>query len=198
MNEYRVKVTVRNNLLLSAIEAAGYKSQADFERSAGIRYGGASQFISLRARPINQDGEFKPVAKQIMEVLGAAPSDLWTDQQLMMKLKTNTGERTIGEDQVQYILENHLQAMTLPNPEDAAENAETVDIVAHVLDSLTKREANALRLRFGIGCDEHTLEEAGKVLNVTRERMRQIEAKALRKLRMPGERQDALNKAMGK
>jgi RNA polymerase primary sigma factor len=55
-----------------------------------------------------------------------------------------------------------------------------------ILDTLSPRESSVLRLRFGIDCDsDHTLEEVGKKFNVTRERIRQIEAKALRKLRHP-------------
>ncbi|MCV2531195.1 MAG: sigma-70 family RNA polymerase sigma factor, partial [Candidatus Lightella neohaematopini] len=56
----------------------------------------------------------------------------------------------------------------------------------HVLSSLTDREAKVLRMRFGIDMStDHTLEEVGKQFDVTRERIRQIEAKALRKLRHP-------------
>ena len=60
------------------------------------------------------------------------------------------------------------------------------DVVKDVLDSLTPREAKVLRMRFGIEMStDHTLEEVGKQFDVTRERIRQIEAKALRKLRHP-------------
>ena len=59
-------------------------------------------------------------------------------------------------------------------------------VVKDVLDSLTPREAKVLRMRFGIEMStDHTLEEVGKQFDVTRERIRQIEAKALRKLRHP-------------
>jgi len=55
-----------------------------------------------------------------------------------------------------------------------------------ILDSLTEREAKVIRMRFGIGMNnDHTLEEVGKQFDVTRERIRQIEAKALRKMRHP-------------
>ena len=60
------------------------------------------------------------------------------------------------------------------------------DAVSHVLESLTPREERILRMRFGIGTKtDHTLEEVGRVYSVTRERIRQIEAKALRKLKHP-------------
>jgi DNA-binding CsgD family transcriptional regulator len=60
------------------------------------------------------------------------------------------------------------------------------DVVKDILDSLTPREAKVLRMRFGIEMStDHTLEEVGKQFDVTRERIRQIEAKALRKLKHP-------------
>ena len=71
-------------------------------------------------------------------------------------------------------------------PVDAAMQAGLRDVVKDILDSLTPREAKVLRMRFGIDMTtDHTLEEVGKQFDVTRERIRQIEAKALRKLRHP-------------
>jgi RNA polymerase primary sigma factor len=71
-------------------------------------------------------------------------------------------------------------------PADAALYSSMRDVVKDVLDSLTPREAKVLRMRFGVEMStDHTLEEVGKQFDVTRERIRQIEAKALRKLRHP-------------
>ena len=71
-------------------------------------------------------------------------------------------------------------------PVDYAVNASLRDVCKDALDTLTPREAKVLRMRFGIGMTtDHTLEEVGKQFDVTRERIRQIEAKALRKLRHP-------------
>ncbi len=71
-------------------------------------------------------------------------------------------------------------------PVDAAQYNSLSDVTKDVLDSLTPREAKVLRMRFGIEMStDHTLEEVGKQFDVTRERIRQIEAKALRKLRHP-------------
>lgn len=72
-------------------------------------------------------------------------------------------------------------------PEDIAILADLRSITTNVLATLTPKEERILRMRFGLGKDgkEHTLEEVGKIFNVTRERIRQIEAKALRKLRHP-------------
>ena len=71
-------------------------------------------------------------------------------------------------------------------PNDAAVYASLRGVTKDVLDTLTPREAKVLRMRFGIEMNtDHTLEEVGKQFDVTRERIRQIEAKALRKLRHP-------------
>ncbi|WP_288648315.1 sigma-70 family RNA polymerase sigma factor, partial [uncultured Lactobacillus sp.] len=75
---------------------------------------------------------------------------------------------------------------TLELPLDSA-TAQSLKVATHeVLEGLTPREAKVLRMRFGIDMNtDHTLEEVGKQFDVTRERIRQIEAKALRKLRHP-------------
>jgi RNA polymerase primary sigma factor len=71
-------------------------------------------------------------------------------------------------------------------PIDAAIETDLRMAVAHALGSLTAREERVLRMRFGIGMNtDHTLEEVGQQFSVTRERIRQIEAKALRKLKHP-------------
>jgi len=71
-------------------------------------------------------------------------------------------------------------------PIDAAVHTSLMDATKEVLDTLTSREAKVLRMRFGIEMStDHTLEDVGKQFDVTRERIRQIEAKALRKLRHP-------------
>ena len=72
-----------------------------------------------------------------------------------------------------------------PSPEEAVLDAQTKKLVSEQLDSLGEREAMVIRRRFGIDCGEHTLEEVGKEFGVTRERIRQIESKSLRKLRHP-------------
>ena len=72
-------------------------------------------------------------------------------------------------------------------PIDAAIQANLRETTTCVLASLTPREERIIRMRFGIGMNsDHTLEEVGKKFSVTRERIRQIEAKALRKLKHPG------------
>ncbi len=80
-----------------------------------------------------------------------------------------------------------IEDKRVSRPEDAAILADLRGITTNVLATLTPKEERILRMRFGLGKDgkEHTLEEVGKIFNVTRERIRQIEAKALRNLKHP-------------
>ena len=94
-------------------------------------------------------------------------------------------ETPIGDDDDSHLGDFIEDGHTLA-PQDAAQYSSLRFVTKDVLDSLTPREAKVLRMRFGIEMStDHTLEEVGKQFDVTRERIRQIEAKALRKLRHP-------------
>jgi RNA polymerase primary sigma factor len=94
-------------------------------------------------------------------------------------------ETPIGDDEDSH-LGDFIEDGNTISPIDAATNFGLSEAVQKVLGSLTPREAKVLRMRFGINMNtDHTLEEVGKQFDVTRERIRQIEAKALRKLRHP-------------
>ena len=94
-------------------------------------------------------------------------------------------ETPIGDDDDSH-LGDFIEDQSTLAPADAALFASLREVTKEILDSLTPREAKVLRMRFGIEMNtDHTLEEVGKQFDVTRERIRQIEAKALRKLRHP-------------
>jgi RNA polymerase primary sigma factor len=102
-------------------------------------------------------------------------------------------ETPIGEEEDSF-LGDFIEDKKVVSPVDAVLNLNLSDQTDDVLSSLTEREEKVLRMRFGIGekCD-HTLEEVGQDFKVTRERIRQIEAKALRKLRHPSRRKKLID-----
>ena len=207
---YRVKFTVRNNLLLTVIEEAGYKSVASFARELGYGPGDLQELVSLRKSPINRNGEFSDMARKIMEVLGAAPHDLWTTEQLTMNLHKNSMEQVVS---TKFLLDTismksvlggnvlQLEGDTYEDVETPEQNQikkELKERVESSLDSLTPQQAKVLRMRFGIGGGpELTLEQVADIFKISRERIRQIEAKALRKLREP-ERAEKVIDFLGK
>lgn len=94
-------------------------------------------------------------------------------------------ETPIGDDEDSH-LGDFIEDHNILSPVETATTTGLTDTVTKVLGGLTPREAKVLRMRFGIDMNtDHTLEEVGKQFDVTRERIRQIEAKALRKLRHP-------------
>ena len=94
-------------------------------------------------------------------------------------------ETPIGDEE-DTTLGDFIEDTNISSPDETATNDNLTEATDDILGSLTAREAKVLRMRFGIGMNtDHTLEEVGKQFDVTRERIRQIEAKALRKLRHP-------------
>jgi len=196
LQAYRVKVTVRNNLLLTAIEEAGYKSVASFARDIGHTDQELNNLVSLRKPPINTNGEFCPLAKHVMEALGAAPSDLWTTEQLTMRLPKNTVESILhpgywlDTKAMQSVLGGNILKLEgatyedIETPEQIQTKKELADLIEANIHCLNFQQQRVIRMRYGFGSEkEHTLEEVADKLQVTCERIRQVEARAMRKLR---------------
>jgi RNA polymerase primary sigma factor len=94
-------------------------------------------------------------------------------------------ETPIGEEEDSH-LGDFIEDKVLPSPPEAVIHQSLKEHIEEALKTLTEREAKVLKMRFGLGDgNEHTLEEVGQKFKVTRERIRQIEAKALRKLKHP-------------
>jgi RNA polymerase primary sigma factor len=189
VNPYLIKVSIRNNLIIKAIHTAGYKNVSHFCRQNELDKIQISSLISLRTPPLTQGGEFRVVAKALMESLCALPTELWTSEQLTMTLKRNSSSKEVDLDAMLSVLgmnaEEALQLIQPASPDQELEEKQTVETLNQILETLGPKEEKVLRMRFGIGCEEHTLEEIGNKWDVTHERIRQIESYALRKMKHP-------------
>jgi len=101
--EYRVDIKIRNNLLLSAIENAGFKSVTQFCKAANIQSTSVYGLVSLKESPLRQDGTFTLVAQKILDYLCALPEDLWTEEQLWNTLTINTGRVLLDKHQMSVL-----------------------------------------------------------------------------------------------
>jgi RNA polymerase primary sigma factor len=127
----------------------------------------------LGREPSNEEigGKLKVPARKVEEVFRAIQDPI--------ALQTPVGDEDTE-------LEDFIGDKNSPSPYSDAENKEVSGYIQKVLGTLTPKEEKVIRMRFGIGVDrDHTLEEVGRHLFITRERVRQIEAKALRKLKHP-------------
>ncbi|ENO89746.1 RNA polymerase sigma factor RpoD [Thauera linaloolentis] len=152
--------------------------------------------IRIPVHMIETINKMNRISRQILQETGAEPDPATLAEKMempeekirkIMKISKEpiSMETPIGDDDDSHLGDFIEDTATLA-PAEAAMYSGLRDATGEVLDSLTPREAKVLRMRFGIEMNtDHTLEEVGKQFDVTRERIRQIEAKALRKLRHP-------------
>ena len=152
--------------------------------------------IRIPVHMIESINKMNRISRQILQETGLEPDPAtlavkmeMPEEKIRKILKISkepiSMETPIGDDDDSH-LGDFIEDQATLSPGDAALFASLREVTKEVLDSLTPREAKVLRMRFGIEMNtDHTLEEVGKQFDVTRERIRQIEAKALRKLRHP-------------
>jgi RNA polymerase primary sigma factor len=152
--------------------------------------------IRIPVHMIETINKMNRIARQILQETGLEPDPALLAKKMEMPeekirkiLKISkepiSMETPIGDDEDSH-LGDFIEDVATLQPGDAAIYSNLREATREVLESLTPREAKVLRMRFGIEMNtDHTLEEVGKQFDVTRERIRQIEAKALRKLRHP-------------
>jgi RNA polymerase primary sigma factor len=156
--------------------------------------------IRIPVHMIETINKMMRVSRQIAQEIGREPSPEELAEHLEMPVEKVEQilevakepvslETPIGDDEDSQ-LGDFVEDSNAENPLDGAVSEALREATLEVLDNLTPREEKVLRMRFGIGMNtDHTLEEVGKQFGVTRERIRQIEAKALRKLRHPSRSQ---------
>ncbi|WP_264180403.1 RNA polymerase sigma factor RpoD [Quatrionicoccus australiensis] len=152
--------------------------------------------IRIPVHMIETINKMNRISRQILQETGAEPDPATLAKKMdmpeekirkIMKISKEpiSMETPIGDDDDSHLGDFIEDSGTLA-PADAAMYSSLRGVTKEILDTLTTREAKVLRMRFGIEMNtDHTLEEVGKQFDVTRERIRQIEAKALRKLRHP-------------
>ena len=152
--------------------------------------------IRIPVHMIETINKMNRISRQILQETGSEPDPAtlatrmeMPEEKIRKILKISkepiSMETPIGDDDDSH-LGDFIEDQSTMAPSDAATYSSLRDATKEVLDTLTPREAKVLRMRFGIEMNtDHTLEEVGKQFDVTRERIRQIEAKALRKLRHP-------------
>ena len=182
MTDYRVQIKVRNARLLRAIEKAGHQPGQIFAREVGISYTGhLLPYLNLKRTPFDENGDLRPCAEMLCVFLNRMPDELWSEEQ-RYPLLTNAAEIELSAASVHELLASPSDCA---DPLSLLEKKQTAQAIDALLDRLTPREAEVLRLRHGIDGEPMNLEEMAKAKGCSRERIRQIEAKALRKLRAP-------------
>lgn len=182
MTDYRVQIKVRNARLLRAIEQAGHQPGQIFAGEVGISYTGhLLPYLNLKRTPFDENEDLRPCAEKLCVFLNRMPDELWSEEQ-RYPLLTNAAEIDLSAVSVHELLSCPSGRA---DPLSVLEKKQAVQAVDALLDTLTPREAEVMRLRYGFDGEPMGLREIAKVNRVSTSRVMQIEAKALRKLRSP-------------
>jgi len=187
--EYRLEIRIKNNFLLSAMEKVGIKTAAELSRMCGVDQGTIGRYLNLKEHPINsKTTQFKDAIKKIGVCVGKSPETLFPKKYIV---ETNKISISADFDQLEKLDNSQADTGLLEYDPDTVDIKDAVD---RVLGTITAREEFVLKLRFGIDGAEQTLKEISRKMGISPNRVRQIEMKALRKLRHQT-RADYLKKA---
>lgn len=184
LDEYRLEIKVKNNLLYTKIMEYGYASIPQFCEIEKVPYHLIMSLLNMTKSPLDSKGEMRKSVVAMCEKLNWLPEEIFTQNQIDLELETNKFTKTVQEAEMRYLIENAEPQVLI---EELIDKERAFDELEEQLKTLTPREEKVLRMRFGLDpyIKSHTLEETGKQMGNHRERIRQIEAKALRKLRLP-------------
>jgi len=197
VSDYRVKISVSNARIRKAMESAGYTSVLQMCKVKNLPIGNTFDLVNMKLSPLNKKGEWRKCVLLLADALYSLPDDLFSERQKVVVLKTSTGTKDVTEAELvrlseQYSWDDRLEDMRDNAAIDQIAHEEAENLVNQVMDAaLTPREKKVLSLVHAPDGVRPTLDSIAKEMDVSRERIRQIEAKALRKLRGHTERQDS-------
>ena len=195
MSDYRVKISVSNARIRKAIEAAGYTSVLQMCKVKNLSISATFNLVNMKVSPLNKKGGWRLCVLKLADALYLLPDDLFSEQQKVLVLKTSTGTKDVTESELvriseQYVWDNRLEDMQDNEGVRQIAHEQAENLIKQAMDAaLTSREKQVLNMRFGIHGATKSFNEVGKKLDVTQERIRQIQNKALRKLRAYAKRE---------
>tara|TARA_R110000803_G_scaffold7160_1_gene23050 strand:+ start:530 stop:1168 length:639 start_codon:yes stop_codon:yes gene_type:complete len=166
--DFNIKISVRNGRLLKAIRAH-YDSVAALARKLPRNGSRLNDLVTMKVNPFNQNG-WTDFALDVAAMVGKEPEDLWPEHLRELKLIKSTSEMEVDLESVKQLIQDGTTEKSLSQ----------ISAISKFSEKLTKRERQCMAMRWALG---HTLDESAKVFGVTRERVRQIEAKAIRKMK---------------
>lgn len=197
MKDYRVEIKVRNAPLLRAMERAGFYTAMSCAKAAGIQPSELGRYLNLLETPIiygnkpglpcNEEGwRWRRSVIKLSKALRDLPENLFPPQHIRKAIRSNRASVEMSLDEfarlptsIVPLIENHQ------TPEGDLIDRDLKVALKQALEELNPVEELVVRMRYGLDTDARTLDEVATEIDRSRERVRQIELKALRKLRKP-------------
>lgn len=188
MNDYHLELKIRNGILKSLMDKHGIQSGSELARKIGASPSDVSRVLTLREPAYTTKGSLHKTAQRLCEFFGVLPDEIYPEGHLIEPMAQNTFEAFVEADQLTQIA--HIARQS--DPEEALKLLDSGEAFENVMKLVSEREAKMLHMRF---IRDLTYKQCGDKLGVTLQRARQIEERALRKLRKP-ERRDKLLTAL--
>jgi RNA polymerase sigma factor (sigma-70 family) len=176
--DYVLQFKIKNGPLLRAIRIR-FTTIKGFCEASGINQSIVYKYLALRLAPISKTGKWKPSALKMGRCLRLPPDCLFPEIHLQNVLARSSGELDVSREEIELMIEQQ----GAPSPEAILINDEVQRTLSGLLNELTPRQERVIRRRFGFDKEPATLEEIAREFDLSRDRVRQIEAKAIRKLR---------------
>lgn len=186
MSDYRINIAVKNNRILERMEMAGHKNVNSFCVMFDLSPTDIGRYVNLKKPPRNKRGDWLPTATRIAACLGCNPDDLWSPEQQYSELVTNKSHVVVEEGRLKQLMVDGSPDILSGFIED--ESAKLLaDELNKLIGTLTPREQEIIRMRQGLGPFErvYTAAEVGARFEIGAQRVLQLEARALRKMRHP-------------
>ncbi len=185
VKDVRVEVRVRNNLILKKMEHYGFKSVAELSRGMELTLKELSELrdlVNMKKAARDEKGKWLPFVYKLADFFDCMPGDIFSEFQQEVALEKNRSQAELTYTEISRLTARSEGDIT---PELELQARQLRAAVTSALQKLTPREERVLRLRFGFDGEDLTFEQIGNMFGVSRERIREIEAKAIRKLRHP-------------
>jgi len=177
MKDYEIQIAVKNAPLLNMMRENGYETAAELSRACGVSQNSIGGMLNLKNPLYTKHGQVNATAQKIADFFKVLPDMLYPEGQHFEGLNKNKASVQVEAEQM-FALTN----MAETDPEMLLEHDQMIAATNEMINGLTWRQQKVLKMRF---VEEKTLEECSQELSVTRERIRQIEQKALRIMRHP-------------
>lgn len=191
VTDYDVTIVVRNGRLRAAMRQAGYFTASALCSASGLSQTIVGGYLSLTRPPYSPNGKLRPSAERLCEFFGRSIDELFPQSALTRAMVVNSVTVGMSEGQVAALIDAHAGQALLAaptTPEQQAAQDEAAWSLKQALESLgSARLRKVISMRFGMEPYDrsYTLDETAEAIGVTRERARQIELKAISRLRHP-------------